>query len=224
MMMIILLSIDTNLMARGRPLLTQQSMFYGLSWKIRLITGCFVLMVKLVQKLNQDLVFPEETVQYKRSLQAMLMRTKKTGFTLIELLVVVSLIGILATLVLANLNAARQRGRDAQRKADFRNIQTALRLYYNDYGVFPTSNNVGQIIGCGTQDLPVRCVWGEAFTRGLHTYMATLPNDSLSDVDYAYARTDPDNYTLTTCLENASDEAGEVDLSCDSDLKYEVSP
>lgn len=146
----------------------------------------------------------------------------KKGFTLIELLVVVSLIGILATLVLANLNAARQRGRDAQRKADFRNIQTALRLYYNDYGVFPASSG-GQIVGCGSG--PGACAWGEeSFATGGHVYMSTLPNDSLSDVSYTYARTDPDNYTLTTCLENASDDAGEAEASCDSGLKYEVSP
>ncbi len=164
-----------------------------------------------MQKLSQDLVFPEEIVHYKRSLQAMLMKTKK-GFTLIELLVVVSLIGILATLVLANLNAARQRGRDAQRKADFRNIQTALRLYYNDYGVFPTSTNVGQIVGCDSVPVSISgraCAWGEeGFARDGHVYMSTLPNDLLSDVDYAYARTDPDNYTFTNCLENASDDAG----------------
>lgn len=173
-------------------------------------------MVELGQKPNQDLVFPEGIVHYD-------MRTKKTGFTLIELLVVVSLIGILATLVLANLNAARQRGRDAQRKADFRNIQTALRLYYNDYDVFPTSTNAGQIVGC--DGAPDPCAWGEeGFARDGHVYMSTLPNDPLPDVDYAYARTDPDNYTLTTCLENASDDAGEIDLSCDSGLKYEVSP
>lgn len=160
-------------------------------------------------------MFPEEIVHYD-------MRTKKTGFTLIELLVVVSLIGILATLVLANLNAARQRGRDAQRKADFRNIQTALRLYYNDYGGFPQSNGSGEIVGCG--QVRVRCVWGGTFATGEHTYMATLPNDPLSDADYAYVQTDPDIYTLTTCLENASDDAGQADSNCDSGLKYEVSP
>ena len=54
------------------------------------------------------------------------MKTQK-AFTLVELLVVISLIGILATLVLANLNSARERARDAERKSDLRNIQTALR-------------------------------------------------------------------------------------------------
>jgi len=63
-----------------------------------------------------------------------------SAFTLIELLVVMALIGTLATLLLANFNAARERARDAQRKSDLRNIQTALRLYYNDYGIFPDNS------------------------------------------------------------------------------------
>ena len=63
------------------------------------------------------------------------------GFTLVELLVVISLIGILSTLVIANLNSARERARDAQRKSDLRNIQTALRLYYNDNAGYPASSS-----------------------------------------------------------------------------------
>ena len=67
---------------------------------------------------------------------------KKKGFTLIELLVVVSIIGILTTLVAANLNSARERGRDAQRKSDLANIRTALRLYYNDNQAYPVDADI----------------------------------------------------------------------------------
>lgn len=125
------------------------------------------------------------------------------GFTLIELLVVVALIGVLATLVLANLNAARQRGRDAQRKSDLRNIQTALRLYYNDYGKFPTSTDGRNIEGCGDGGINV-CPWGSPFQAGGNTYMSTLPGDPI--YYYRYTQTDADTYTLEACLENKSDE------------------
>jgi len=65
------------------------------------------------------------------------------AFTLIELLVVISIIGLLATLLVANFNAARARARDAQRKSDVRNIQTALRLYYNDTKRYPCEETPG---------------------------------------------------------------------------------
>jgi general secretion pathway protein G len=128
----------------------------------------------------------------------------KRGFTLIELLVVVSLIGILATLVLANLNAARQRGRDAQRKSDLRNIQTALRLYYNDYDKFP-ANMSSNIAGCGTGGASL-CIWGNPFEADGNTYMSTLPRDSIFYYKYTRPETDLDTYTLEACLENKSDE------------------
>jgi len=58
------------------------------------------------------------------------------GFTLIELLVVIAIIGILSSVVLASLNSARTKGRDARRMSDLHNIQLALELYYNKYGTY----------------------------------------------------------------------------------------
>jgi len=134
---------------------------------------------------------------------------------------VVSLIGILATLVLANLNAARQRGRDAQRKSDLRNIQTALRLYYNDFDNYP-ANMAGNIAGCG--DGTAICFWGGSFDSSVQTYMSTLPTDPLPNLDYNYVQIDADNYTLTACLENASDEKGQASATCASSWEYVVQP
>ena len=53
------------------------------------------------------------------------------GFTLIELLVVIAIIGILSSVVLASLNTARQKARDAQRISDLRQIQLGLEFYYD---------------------------------------------------------------------------------------------
>ena len=47
------------------------------------------------------------------------------AFTIIELLVVISIIGILATIVLASLSTSRAKGRDARRVADMKSIQLA---------------------------------------------------------------------------------------------------
>ena len=118
------------------------------------------------------------------------MNVVKKGFTLIELLVVVSIIGILTTLLSANLNAARERARDAQRKSDLRNIQTALRLYYNDNARYPGSLSFG----------------GAWEANGI-PYMSTIPDDPLfPNQNYTYIYDEgTDSYELETCLENKSD-------------------
>lgn len=150
----------------------------------------------------------------------------KKGFTLIELLVVVALIGVLTTLVLANFNAARKRGRDAQRKSDLKNISTALRLYYNDYGKYPNNDANSQIAGCGVNAADP-CVWGTSFQAGSQSYMTILPDDPLPNVTYRYTRTDLDNFILSSCLENLSDEQGQADTGatwCPTQYVYEVRP
>ena len=56
----------------------------------------------------------------------------KRAFTLIELLVVIAIIGILSTIVLASLNAARVKARDARRMGDIDSLTKALAIYYSD--------------------------------------------------------------------------------------------
>lgn len=72
---------------------------------------------------------------------------KQRGFTLIELLVVVAIIGMLSSVVLASMNTARQKARDARRLSDARALMTALELYYSSNTAYPgTAGQVSDVL------------------------------------------------------------------------------
>lgn len=77
------------------------------------------------------------------------MKTHKTrGFTLIELLVVIAIIGILSSVVLASLNSAKLKARDAKRISEVKQMQTAAELYLNACGVYPATLTLAEATGC----------------------------------------------------------------------------
>ena len=76
-------------------------------------------------------------------------KSYKRGFTLIELLVVIAIIGILASIVLASLDSARKKGRDARRIADIKQIQLALELAYDANGAYPATISTSTLVTPG---------------------------------------------------------------------------
>src|SRR3989338_9047207 len=101
----------------------------------------------------------------------------KRGFTLIELLVVIAIIGVLASIVLASLNNARRKSRDARRITDVKQIQLALELYFDGQGnQYPAaSTTCDATTNYGLQALQ---------TSG---YIPQVPRDPLSNAaNYCY--------------------------------------
>lgn len=61
---------------------------------------------------------------------------KARGFSLIELLVVIAIIGLLSSVVLATLNSARNRARDAAIQSNLATIRTQAELVYSIQGCY----------------------------------------------------------------------------------------
>lgn len=61
---------------------------------------------------------------------------KNKGFTLIELLVVIAIIGILASIVLASLSNARDKGKDASVKSQLSSMRAQAELYFTNKGSY----------------------------------------------------------------------------------------
>jgi len=70
---------------------------------------------------------------------------KDKGFTLIELLVVVAIIGLLSSIVMASLNSARGKAKDAAIKEEVSQFTNLLALEYNDNGSYCNLQNAGWV-------------------------------------------------------------------------------
>ncbi|MFA6392708.1 MAG: type II secretion system protein [Candidatus Paceibacterota bacterium] len=73
---------------------------------------------------------------------------KNKGFTLIELLVVIAIIGILASVVLASLNSARNKGADAATKAALANMRAQAEIFYDQYSGYSSAAIALPATGC----------------------------------------------------------------------------
>lgn len=139
---------------------------------------------------------------------------RRGGFTLIELIVVITILGLLVTLGASSYQNVVVSSRDTKRKADLKEIKTALDRYYATNGRFPQAGTCAYGTNCY-----VYSTAGDSWIPALvSTYMDKIPLDptnnaagpwsaTANNYSYAYGNVlaDGQGYDLTTRLENTSD-------------------
>ncbi len=140
----------------------------------------------------------------------------RKGFTLIELLVVIAIIGILSSVVLASLNMARKKARDAKRVSGLNQLVTAIEMFYLDNGYYPSCSGKTY---CSSTYVP-NSGWGDWVTLQIvpdYTGIILDPINIQNQYGYVYARGykptsaitwastgDDKHYVIYTKLENTS--------------------
>jgi prepilin-type N-terminal cleavage/methylation domain-containing protein len=137
--------------------------------------------------------------------QVFVVYMNKKGFTILELSIVIVILTIISSLMFVSFNTARQVNRDTKRVADVNEMQTALALYYRDWGRYPSTSAV---------------TGGMAFASGTITYLSPWPQDPppLDDGDclglgYVYNAVDSGanpgvSYSIQFCLGAVNSDIG----------------
>ncbi len=126
------------------------------------------------------------------------------GFTLMELLVVIAIVGILSSVVLSSLTGARQKGRDAKRISDIKQLQLALGLYYDVHNSYPNSNT-GTAPAATTQVALANLV--------TESFISAIPDDPSNNKDYYYISNASSN-SISFCLGVALEGTSNTEDTC----------
>jgi prepilin-type N-terminal cleavage/methylation domain-containing protein len=128
-------------------------------------------------------------------------RQNQLGFTLIEIMVTVAIIGILTAVILAALDGARTKARDANRISEIKQLEGAIENYFSSCYKFPEVLADLNTSGCANNYKPV---------------LSSFPKDAANNT-YKYYQDDGENddgkrFHLCAHLESAYGGKGKVAL------------
>ena len=132
------------------------------------------------------------------------LKNNRKGFSLTELMIVMSIVSTTATLAGAQMDDILPMARDAQRKANIKQVQTALNIYYNDHEQYPISE---------TNEPTVQ---GYQMIKGVlesadETYVPEMPHDPLNTDQYVFKYwSDGQKFKLAFETEDPSDQSPQI--------------
>lgn len=110
----------------------------------------------------------------------------RRGFTVIEIVIVITIMGILLTLAVVNLNASQVNARDAERKGDVEAIASNLESFYRTgtagsttLGRYPStviSNNDETVLRSTLRDLDLKAATAPNATSAATTFISATSN------------------------------------------------
>ena len=125
----------------------------------------------------------------------------RKGFTLIEVIIVLGILGALFTLVFIGFTGVQANARDARRREDIDQVNTAIQQYRQDNGSYPVADTYtglitilqgANLVQTEVQD-PRNGIGGFAYQYGsdgiYYALWATLENDFNGSI--LYYRSDP---------------------------------
>lgn len=81
------------------------------------------------------------------------MKQRENGFTLVELLTVIAIIALLAGLIFPAVISVQDKAKRSKAKSMIQSLSVALKMYQNDFGVYPTDTDVGATSGAAALNI-----------------------------------------------------------------------
>ena len=106
----------------------------------------------------------------------------RRGFTIVELIITITIMGILLTLAVVNVNSTQMNARDSERRADIESIATALESFYSigtdgstNFGRYPSTglNNNTTAITKNLRDVDLKSFMAPGIDDPTLTFIAS---------------------------------------------------